>query len=118
MPISPGWPDLGGLFNYTFVARIVFVFPMQKHNIWYIQTVFPLQTHHIVCTIIHMTTNPHPTRTRSQVEDITKILNLAADSVRKTKLAGFGKIILTVNIRHGAICESIIEESNTQTVKL
>ena len=89
----------------------------QNHNIWYIQTVFPLQTHHIVCTIIHMTTNPHPTRTRSQVEDITKILNLAADSVRKTKLAGFGKIILTVTIRHGAICESIIEESNTQTVK-
>jgi len=69
-----------------------------------------------------MTTNPHPTRTRtpkdrSQVEDITKILDLAADSVRKTKSFGFGKIILTVTIRHGAICESIIEESNTQTVK-
>ena len=70
-----------------------------------------------------MITISHPTRTRTpkdpaaREEDITKILDMAAASVRKTKSAGFGKIYITITIRHGAICESIIEESNTQTVK-
>lgn len=67
-----------------------------------------------------MDKNSNPTRIRKAeaVDDFRRIFDLAAVSVQKTKESGFGKITLTLNVRHGSICEAVIEENNTTTVKL
>jgi hypothetical protein len=50
-------------------------------------------------------------------DDIQKSILLAIDPISRVKSAGFGQVLLIVNVRHGSICETIVEEKRTTTTR-